>query len=217
MKIKLRTFFWKLSDYLRSVDETPIGIVASRDGHLYEIRENDYMRMIVRKEVHHELERVQEGVVLKGPKIPGEFLATTIAFFRHYCEKRVEAAVHIYWDRSRREYDLVCPEQVVSSNEVQAFIEPSSNPHRELIMTIHSHAADRAFYSSGDNQNDRGFKVYGIIGRLDEQIPECCFRARYNDTSFELTPRELFEMANLKPVTTFPNDWNERVTVIAEK
>jgi PRTRC genetic system protein A len=213
MKIKLRTFFWKLSDYIRSHEPSPIAIVASSDGNLYEIRENSFMRMVVRKSDIHELELVQEGILLKAPKIPGSYLSTIIAFFRHFSKERVEAAVHIYWDRNRKAYELVCPVQVVSTYEVQSFIEPILNNEKELIVAIHSHHEMEAVFSSGDDSNDRGFKVYGVIGRLHEVRTDIRFRARYNNSEIYLNAFDLFDFEGVKTTNQFPEEWLSRVRI----
>ncbi|NHN33257.1 Mov34/MPN/PAD-1 family protein [Paenibacillus agricola] len=213
MRIKLRTFFWKLSDYVRSQEQSPISVVASSDGNLYEIRENDFMRMVVRKSDIHELELVKEGVFLKTPKIPGSYLSTIIAFFRHWSKARVEAAVHIYWNRNRNDYELVCPEQVVSTFQVQAFIEPILNDEKELIVAIHSHHEMEAVFSSGDNSNDRGFKVYGVIGRLHEVKTDIRFRARYNNSEIYLNASDLFDFAGVMTTNHFPEEWLSRVRI----
>ncbi|WP_240420303.1 Mov34/MPN/PAD-1 family protein [Paenibacillus periandrae] len=216
MKIKLRTFFWKLSDYLCSHEPAPISVVASRDGNLYEIRENDFMRMVVKKDEIHELEPVQEGVFMKAPKIPGSYLSTIIAFFRYFSRKKVEAAIHIYWNRKTRAYELVCPEQVVSIYQVQTFIESISNDDKELVVAIHSHHEMAAVFSPGDDSNDRGFKVYGIIGKLHEQRAEFRFRARYNDSEFYLAVTELFDFEGVKTTNQFPKEWLTRVRTQTE-
>ncbi|SDO17983.1 PRTRC system protein A [Paenibacillus sp. yr247] len=212
MKIKLRSFFWKLSDYLSSSHQSPMNIVASRDGRLYEVRETDFMRIAVSKTEVTELEDVQEGVTLKLPKIPGSYLATAVAFFRYYCEKEVEALVYIYWNRSTCSYELVCPEQNVNIIEVVSFIEPVYNPDRDIVMVIHSHHHMDAFFSPVDNRNDQAFRVYGVIGRLD--LPygmHVKFRAGYNGQHFEMDVKDLFEFNGVNSTTMFPEEWKERV------
>jgi PRTRC genetic system protein A len=158
-----------------------------------------------------QLEDVSEEVILKLPKIPGRYLATTIAFFRYYCEKRVEALVYIYWDRKKQEYELVCPEQKVSEDEVVSFIEPIHDPDREIIMVIHSHHWMEAFFSPVDNRNDQALKVYGVIGRLDQVFLDSKFRAGYNGKHISVKATDLFDFDGVKSMTKFPEEWKEQV------
>lgn len=212
MRIKLRSFFWKLTDYLNSQHQSPMSIVASRDGRLYEVRETEYMRIAVSKTDVAGLEDVHEGVTLKLPKIPGSFLAATVAFFRYYSEKKVEALVYTYWNRATYSYELVCPEQKVNTEEVVSYIEPIYDSDREMVMGIHSHYHMDAFFSPVDDHNDQAFKVYGVIGRLD--LPygiHVKFRAGYNGQHFDMDVKDLFDLTGVNFTTKFPEEWKERV------
>ncbi|WP_150274200.1 hypothetical protein [Paenibacillus tepidiphilus] len=210
MKIQLRAFFWKMAEYLKGGNDY-IGMVASRDGQIYEIRENSHIRMIVRNREIEGLDRISEGVFLKLPKIPGEYLAQTTAFFRYYCFLGVEAAIHIYWDIANRNYKLICPEQIVNPYQVEA--STANYEGWELVMTIHSHVRMPAQFSYGDNVNDTGLKIYGIIGKLHLDQVDYCFRARFNNNEFYLSPKDLFHFDGVNSTSSFPEEWKYSVLI----
>ena len=43
-------------------------------------------------------------------------------------------------------------------------------------MDIHSHASFHAFFSSTDNEDEKGIRLYMVIGNLDQ--PKCSFKIR---------------------------------------
>ena len=49
-------------------------------------------------------------------------------------------------------------------------------PPGGVIAEFHSHARHRAFFSATDDGDEQGFRVYGVVGRLDTPAPELTLR-----------------------------------------
>ena len=44
------------------------------------------------------------------------------------------------------------------------------------MAEFHSHGRHRAFFSATDDRDEQGFRVYGVVGRLDTSTPELTLR-----------------------------------------
>ena len=45
-----------------------------------------------------------------------------------------------------------------------------------VVAEFHSHGRHRAFFSATDDRDEQGFRVYGVVGRLDKPEPELTLR-----------------------------------------
>ena len=45
-----------------------------------------------------------------------------------------------------------------------------------MVAEFHSHGSSRAFFSTTDNEDEQGFRIYGVAGRLDTPQPELNLR-----------------------------------------
>ena len=45
-----------------------------------------------------------------------------------------------------------------------------------MVAEFHSHGGSRAFFSATDDRDEQGFRVYGVVGRLDALQPELSLR-----------------------------------------
>ena len=45
-------------------------------------------------------------------------------------------------------------------------------PPKGVVAEFHSHGGSRAFFSSTDDRDEQGFRIYGVVGRLDAPEPE---------------------------------------------
>ena len=49
-------------------------------------------------------------------------------------------------------------------------------PPAGVVAEFHSHGRSRAFFSKTDDGDEQGFRVYGVVGRLDDPEPEMSLR-----------------------------------------
>ena len=52
----------------------------------------------------------------------------------------------------------------------------SYEPPAGVVAEFHSHGSHRAFFSTTDDRDEQGFRVYGVVGRLDTPTPELTLR-----------------------------------------
>ncbi|MFC5449166.1 hypothetical protein ACFPOG_12915 [Paenibacillus aestuarii] len=215
----LRQFFWKVSDFLKATNHSPFNIIAGRDGKLYEVRDSMLGRLVTHKSNVRELEEVQPGFAFRMPKLPGELLATTLSFFRAFCSEweQNEVMVQLYWDKLTKQYFLECPHQVVSKAriKVQDYSEHLLHSSRYVqIMHIHSHNSMEAYFSSIDNDDEKAFMLYGVVGRLNYHQPDMLLRVGCNGEFIALPLGYIFENPILTPTSiSYPKEWDDRVQI----
>lgn len=183
--------------------EKPITYVTCKNG-LFEVRHSDLATITTKpKEVLGIVEEGVEGITLNVPKIPFEFLVKTIAFFRGVCEREKgssEALVQVWWDRQEKQHILHVPEQQVSGGSVRhESVFDNGNEGRWLhVADIHSHGSSmNAFWSSIDDHDERRVtteRLFGVIGKVTQPIPEWKWRMRTRDGFIDLTIPDLFEV-----------------------
>ena len=74
----------------------------------------------------------------------------------------------VRWDGDA--YRLVVPPQQGTGSSL------SYQPPSGVIAEFHSHASHRAFFSATDDRDEQGFRIYGVVGRLDTPTPELTIR-----------------------------------------
>ena len=74
----------------------------------------------------------------------------------------------VRWDGAA--YRLVMPPQEGTASSL------SYQLPRGVIAEFHSHGHHRAFFSATDDRDEQGFRIYGVVGRLDAPTPELTLR-----------------------------------------
>ncbi len=74
----------------------------------------------------------------------------------------------VRWDGD--EYRLVVPPQAGTGSSL------TYQPPTGVIAEFHSHGRHSAFFSATDDADEQGFRVYGVVGRLDTPEPELTLR-----------------------------------------
>ena len=49
-------------------------------------------------------------------------------------------------------------------------------PPAGVVAEFHSHGRHRAFFSATDDGDEQGFRIYGVVGRLHDPLPELTLR-----------------------------------------
>lgn len=220
----IRGFFWKVSDFLQVAEPKPFNIVAGRDGKLYEIRDSVFGRLVMHKKEVRELDEIKPGFQFNLPKIPSEILETALSFFRTFvlCDKsgiptEHEVMVQIFWDTVKEKYLIECPYQRVWKTRIKVdgypILNDTHNNGRYIqVVQIHSHNTMEAFFSGIDNEDEKAFMIYGVVGRLDLHEPDLKFRVGCNGEFIELPLDYIIDKAVITPTnTSFPEEWMERV------
>ena len=100
-----------------------------------------------------------------------------IGFFRSQMESgaEFEALVRIYWDRKEQKFIPFVPKQRVTKDRVTVRLTDEDLPDDTRYLyyaDIHSHNSMKAVFSAIDDQDERGTRLYLVIGHLERFFPE---------------------------------------------
>ena len=109
---------------------------------------------------------IPEKVELAHGPIPAGLFGVGLRWFQD--DPDTERFFAVRWDGAR--YRLVVPEQEGTATRLKY------RPPAGVVAEFHSHGASRAFFSDTDNEDEQGFRIYGVVGRLDDPEPELRLR-----------------------------------------
>ena len=117
---------------------------------------------------------------------------------------RRETYFGIGWNPANDAYRLIFPEQTGTATRLHYQVTP------DLVAEFHSHGVSQAFFSATDDADEQGFRIYGVVGRLDNAKPTLTARVgvyghfsgfQWTD-AFTALPRQF----QLRPYPTNPKD-----------
>ena len=109
---------------------------------------------------------VAEKVELAHGPIPARLFELGLGWFED--DPDTERFFAVRWDG--RSYRLVVPEQEGTATSLEY------TPPAGVVAEFHSHGTSRAFFSATDNKDEQGFRIYGVVGRLNKYRPELSLR-----------------------------------------
>ena len=109
---------------------------------------------------------VAEKVELTHGPIPAGLFELGLRWFQD--DPSTERFFAVRWDEDA--YRLVVPPQEGTATSL-AYTPPAG-----VVAEFHSHGRSRAFFSATDNKDEQGFRVYGVVGRLNKYRPELSLR-----------------------------------------
>ena len=109
---------------------------------------------------------VSEKVTLTYGPIPTHVFELGLAWL--LAAPVTERFFAIRWDGDA--YRLVVPPQEGTGSSL------TYQPPQGVVAEFHSHGRDSAFFSSTDDGDEQGFRVYGVVGCLDTPEPELTLR-----------------------------------------
>lgn len=157
------------------------------------------------------LVKINEGLVFNLPKIPYNHLLATISFFRRVMKEyqNAEAMVQFYFDEAANKYIMYCPEQEVSGTSIKFKRSQDMDDNYLLVMDIHSHNTMGAYFSTIDDKDEKETRIFGVIGKLNNNTPEMKFRISASGAFKEIDIFDIFE--NPYGDISFPEEWMEKV------
>jgi PRTRC genetic system protein A len=73
-----------------------------------------------------------------------------------------------HFDRDRQDWNVVAPRQICGPCSV--FPVDKSDPlGSKALIDLHSHALMEPFFSPTDNKDEQGFRIFAVIGKVNEQ------------------------------------------------
>ena len=189
-----------------------ICLIPSRDGQTYEMRRSELGEFIAPKHKITEFSEVRAGFRPALPRIPQELLRSIIGFFRSQMESgtEFEALVRIYWDRKDQKFVPFVPKQRVTKDRVTVRLTDEDLPDDTRYLyyaDIHSHNSMKAVFSAIDDQDERGTRLYLVIGRLDRFFPEISARISCGGSFVPIEPGLVLEGLD----GGFPAGWSDKV------
>ena len=109
---------------------------------------------------------VAEKVELARGPIPAALFELGLRWFLD--DPDTERFFAIRWDG--RAYRPVVPPQEGTATSLEY------TPPAGVVAEFHSHGTSRAFFSATDNKDEQGFRIYGVVGRLNKYRPELSLR-----------------------------------------
>ena len=207
-----------LAHNLATIDQ-PTAYVIAKNG-LFHVSHSDIADIVsVPKEVAGVDVEMHAGMTLKIPHIPFALLSQIIAFFRAVEKKSgSEALVQVWWHCQEQRHELHVPDQHVSGGSVQhrsTFDQEQARTAEGAavwvhVMDIHSHNTMSAFWSSVDDADERKApegRMFGVVGKLTQTIPEWKWRIRTRDGFLELQLGDIFEI-DPKAIVEFNVSWS---------
>ena len=109
---------------------------------------------------------VAEKLQLNHGPIPAQLFELGLRWFQDTPD--TERLFAVRWDGDA--YRLVVPPQAGTTTRLE-YAPPSG-----VVAEFHSHGGSRAFFSATDDRDEQGFRIYGVVGRLDTPRPELRLR-----------------------------------------
>ena len=109
---------------------------------------------------------ISEKVELAHGPIPAGLFGVGLRWFQD--DPHTERLFAVRWDGDG--YRLVVPEQEGTASSLEY------TPPAGVVAEFHSHGGSRAFFSDTDDGDEQGFRIYGVVGRLDTPQPELRLR-----------------------------------------
>lgn len=133
------------------------------------------------------------------PKIPANLFKYIQSVFKRVANEPggpYECAAQIFYDKHNDTFFSYFPKQKVNQLSVEyernMILEQSEN--YVLVMDVHSHHVMPACFSSQDDYDEKGTRLFLVIGNFSEKNPErcsCCIRAGVGG---EFIPVNLFDI-----------------------
>lgn len=143
--------------------------VNGRDGNRYRIEQMPYGQFDCREDGE------EVDFHLSADRIPGSLLSEIVCFFRKNPCK--EAAAQIFYDDKTGLYELYFPRQKTGACSVVFGRDMLLENEKTLVMDVHSHGRMDAFFSSVDNHDEKGTRLFLVLGQIDRKAPAWKLRA----------------------------------------
>ena len=161
-------------------------MVQGRDGNRYRIEQMPYGQFDCRED------GAEADFHLSAGKIPGSLFSEILRFFRK--DPRREAAAQIFYDDKAGTYELHFPEQKADVCTVIFDRDMLLESEKVLVMDVHSHGQMNAFFSSVDDHDEKGTRLFLVLGKIGGRMPAWKLRAGIAGHYRELAFSDVFDM-----------------------
>lgn len=152
------------------------------------------------------LSNVDEKAEMEFPRIPSEFLAAILKMSRSACVDRgepIEALFHLRYVPDENRWRLDIPPQERTAISVIPTEDGEGSSYQLALVEVHSHHQMEPDFSPTDDDEEQGFRIYGVIGNIFT-TPRFRVRVGVYGNFLELPAEQFFEMPG---EVTDANDW----------
>ncbi|MCI0489362.1 MAG: Mov34/MPN/PAD-1 family protein [Blastocatellia bacterium] len=125
------------------------------------------------------------------PLVPADLVERILIRSQIEAEQGLEILFHLLWEEGR--WSLVVPPQEQGGGHCKPLSSGPDSSHARALIEIHSHHSMRARFSSTDDRDEQGFRLYGVIGRVMTR-PEIRMRVGCYGYFWEIDPSWVFEI-----------------------
>jgi len=132
------------------------------------------------------------------PKIPGQLRDCIDAVFSEVSKEfQTEFLILVFYDFEKRNYYIEVPKQINTAGSVQATYDTSLMRTSYPVADIHSHCFHPPFFSSIDNSDELGNRIYGVFGSYQAESKDI-YRAGTGGRFISIKAEDIF---NSEPAT----------------
>ena len=143
------------------------------------------------------LEPVTPFVELQPPLVPAQHVSTMLRHARNAVDPQggpLEILFHLGWEAGSKKWRLELPLQT----QGRAFVRPTNNDsgssYARSLVDVHSHPGETASFSGGDDADETGFRLYGLLGNVRSERPLIRVRAGIYGNRWEIPAVWIFAL-----------------------
>ncbi len=141
------------------------------------------------------LATLEPYILLHVPRVPQSALLSCLDQARRARDHHgflVEMVFHLWVDEVSH-WHMEIPEQVQESASVQPLDDSPSSSYARALLELHSHAELAPQFSSADDGDEIGFRLYAVLGHVSN-IPKLKVRVGLYGYRWEIHAPEIFHM-----------------------
>ncbi len=144
------------------------------------------------------LPSLKPAFYLARPKVPANYVTKMLELsIANYDDGRKrEALFHLIWLEEEFRWRLDMPEQEAGGTSVKPLDDGPESSYAQALIEVHSHHEMEARFSTIDDADEQGFRVYGVLGEIFTE-PKLCVRVGVYGQFWEVPASEVFELPSM--------------------
>ncbi|MBI4789313.1 MAG: hypothetical protein HY782_19960 [Chloroflexi bacterium] len=141
------------------------------------------------------LARLETQIEIRIPRVPAEQLRSMLHLAQHAQDSHgqpVEIIFHLLLDDGVN-WRVVIPKQVQLPASAKPMDDSVGSSYAQALIEVHSHADMAAWFSTFDDYDETGCRVYAVLGRIFDR-PEIRVRVGLHGYRCEIPTSLIFEM-----------------------
>lgn len=141
------------------------------------------------------LRNIEPSFRMDAPHVPIQIVQTILDESRLQCVEHgefVEVLFYLCWDELQG-WTLYTPQQAQGATWVYATDTSAASAYARALVEVHSHHWMEARFSSDDDKDEVGFRLYGVLGRIFER-PEIKMRVSVYGDWWEIPASAVLEL-----------------------